>query len=155
MDLWRVLKSCGIPSRSHGCFNTKSWLSMTWMILGYLHVLETSSWIISFFWCPWSIHKHDNLYLYQVTLVYLLNTTGSNLLSEQELVPYVRITAERFHPCCLSQYWGFHHPWFSNPYESTIVMDWQTLLWTLFASLMCTKRVSHLISIYYIHVNVI
>ena len=31
------LNSWGIPSRHHGCFNTKSWSSMTWMIFGYPH----------------------------------------------------------------------------------------------------------------------
>ena len=31
------LKSWGVPSRHHGCFNTKSWSSMTWMIFGYPH----------------------------------------------------------------------------------------------------------------------
>ena len=35
-ETW-CLKSWGIPGRHHGCFNTKSWSSMTWMIWEYPH----------------------------------------------------------------------------------------------------------------------
>ena len=37
-----VLKSWGIPKSNHGCFNDLRLSSMTWMILGYPHWMETS-----------------------------------------------------------------------------------------------------------------
>ena len=54
---WRFPK-WGIPSRHHGCFNTKSWSSMSWMIWGYPHGLETTNDDFATS-PPWALVHHD------------------------------------------------------------------------------------------------
>ena len=75
------LRHGGFPSH-HGCFNTKLWSSMTWMIWGVYpyfrkppHITGTINWLFNSYMNPDSWDRYIYIYL-------ILGKTGSRDFSE-------------------------------------------------------------------------